>query len=130
MYIQHKKITTIIQHKPNVFIYLCLLLFSIPIVRYNIINSIHNFINNNNQNQYDIYITTIVVFFILCIFIQTKNNTKINKICYLFLFFVIFLSAIVLVNLFVSFLKIKHILYYLVFFITIFILNKNFITNS
>lgn len=107
-------------------IVVCMLFSSIIIVRYNIINSIHNFINNSIQNQYDVFITTtllllIVVLMVLIFFINNKNIVFFFfKNVFLFLFFLLFY------NIYIDFFnKTKNIILIFGFTFLILLIKKN-----
>ena len=63
----------------NIKYMFCVLVCTIVFVRYNIINSIHNFVTDSVQNQYDTYILCCVVLCACNIYIHTikKKNTMV-----------------------------------------------------
>ena len=110
---------------------LSILIVSIILVRFNIINSIHNFITVDSQNQYFYYIILIVVFLLIGIQKSATNNIKsfLNPYNYFillsFIFYVLYTYNLFIKDLFnlkyYYFTNIKHIftlltLVYLIFF--------------
>jgi len=75
----------IVLHKNNnqkvggVISWVATLILSVVLVRFNIINSIHNFIVLESQNQYFYYIMLIIVFAIFLIVTSLNNNKLVNK---------------------------------------------------
>ena len=135
--LQHKKSSTnqnnhfrwSIIFKPS------LLIISIMAVRFNIINSIHNFINLESQNQYFYYILYALVFFLLLglskIFLKLSFFKRVGIsiesmfIYFLFIFYLFFILSLDFFNLFFlnlfSYLKIKYLYMWLIFLSIIFI---------
>jgi len=75
------------------------MVFSITIVRYNIINSIHNFINNNTQNQYDYYILLLVIFLLILFLKKIFSKKDLNIVIF-------FKKTIILIIVLVAFIAI------------------------
>lgn len=118
----------------NKFLGLFLFLFAIIAVRFNIINSIHNFINIESQNQYYYYIMFIVysiILYFMYVFYKSFLKLRINISTILLLIVLVFYThqlntiAVGLINgIFSVLLNIKHLyLGILIFSILIFNLN-------
>ena len=125
LYIQHNNKNTGFFFKKIPIALLFITFISILFVRYNIINSVHNFINNNNQDQYDFYVIIIILFVLIItmLLLLLKTDTK-NIICFLnktvlFLLFYIFIYNI----LFGGFFKTRSVFYMLYIITTIYVLN-------
>ena len=88
-----------ILYKSVAVTFVTLILFSTIIVRFNIINSIHNFITLSVENQHYMYIC-IVLFFLSFFFIQisVKTNTFLNLAQGFFLYniYIVFICALFL----------------------------------
>jgi hypothetical protein len=134
VYIYHinTNITIFFKKTPkNIFL---VVLISILIVRYNIINSVHNFINSSTHNQYDYYIVVILFCAIISlqreIFKNTQNTVNIINHTLLLLLFVT-LNLMIYNICFCFFFKPKQLLFYVVVFTTILLLNKyKYITQN
>lgn len=67
----------------NNLVFYSILFVSIIVVRFNIINSIHNFINVGSQNQYLLIYIYILIIFILKVILNLKNLEKPYKLTFL-----------------------------------------------
>ena len=137
-----------IRSKKLVFAFITTVLFSTTAVRFNVINSIHNFITTGGENQHYLYMCTCMFFF--CILYYTtslKTRSLFNVISlfylymvgvlfiYLILFFLklvfnldytwvninqIYTACIVLILVYVTSIKIKNDFFFLIFFFLFF----------
>ncbi len=138
--LNHKNFIWFIKKFKNNLIYVNIFIFILT-VRYNLIQSIHNFILINNFNQYLIYIYIFILFFIL----KFINNKYINKLIknnsnYIFfikniIFSIIILNVIITINsnylnnLIYIFIKI-FLLNYIFILLLIWLFNINLIKNK
>lgn len=82
---------------------LCILVVAVLSVRYNVINSIHNFISLESQNQYMYYTTTLLFVLVLLCLSKIKNKNvlflkfSIKNIFFIFLF-LFFLCLLLTLN--------------------------------
>lgn len=81
--------------------FLKIVIVSIMVVRFNIVNSIHNFINLESQNQYMYYIILLIIVMIASILLTPLRNLSTKKIIittimfrafYLFFFILFFIN--------------------------------------
>ena len=132
LYILHKKKNFKKKNFLNFYKNLFIIYLSTILVRYNIINSIHNFITLEEQNQYYYYLITLTIYFSIIIILKKNKNTKKFKINFFFyrlkkLFFIISIMYIFII-LPSIFLQIKNIyVIYSIFLLSIFYKNIIFL---
>ena len=66
-------------------------------VRFNIINSIHNFVNLQSQNQYFFYIVTVVLALTLIMFesiLKTYKSKEVSTLYYLVIVCILYLYIV------------------------------------
>jgi len=114
LYIYHKKNKKTPQKYKNILIQTtCILLVSLFFIRFNLINSIHNFIDSDLQNQFDCYV--LISINVLCIFLIFNRNIINNNITHTIVFFNIFLYIIYIYYLLILYTYINMYLYKSVF---------------
>lgn len=117
--------------------FLKIVVVSIMVVRFNIVNSIHNFINLESQNQYMYYIITLIVIMIVLILFTPSCTTNAKKTIitatmfrafYLFFFILFFINITALDAPYICSSIIKNIRYiYLYILVTAIIANTAYI---
>lgn len=122
---QHQTTTINLNIGSSILLKPTLLLLSVLSVRFNIINSIHNFINFESQNQYFYYIIIIIIITILLgVYVfkkkKLKNFTITNVfICFLFVFYLSFYLSIISLNV-DPLINIKYIYMFITFIFVVF----------
>lgn len=116
----------------RVYLFTTVVILFIILVRFNIINSVHNFINSESTNQYQNYIVFFILLLLTNIYLKNKNKSKVvliyTKYIQVNLYILIF-SAFINI-LFTINITIKD--YYFVSLMTVSLLylNKNFSTKN
>lgn len=118
----------LVKQYKQVFSALFLVLISILLVRYNIINSIHNFVDSDN-NQYVYYAVVVVfvsvVFLLLCVGVFFTNAFLLLTKTVLFFFVFLFIYNIYVLY----FTKIKHTIYIALVYSVLLFLTKKYNTK-
>ncbi len=126
MHANNKQLTR--KNYRNILIYLCVFITTLVFVRFNIINSIHNFVNIESQNQFLFYIKYIYICVVLCI-MYLLYNYKIKYIYFVSTYFVIITyvmySYILYIYIFKNNFNINFLYTYNYILVLIYFLNKN-----
>jgi len=95
--LHQSKTTNFMKTYNHILISLVIILVAIMSVRFNIINSIHNFVNLQSQNQYFFYIVTVVLALTLIMFesiLKTYKSKEVSTLYYLVIVCILYLYIV------------------------------------